>query len=103
MINLSDRVYQKLLLVPAGKVTTYKELSKACGTRAYRAVGQILKRNQFPVTVPCHRVISSSGHLGGYYGVTSGKGIERKVVLLRNEGVEIKGMKIDLDRFGYKF
>ena len=46
------------------------------------ALGQACGANPVPVLIPCHRVIRSSGELGGF-----GAGIERKIALLAREGV----------------
>ena len=48
-----------------------------------RAVGQAMRRNPFPIVVPCHRVLASGGRLGGYSG--SG-GLSTKLALLTLEG-----------------
>ena len=97
---LSTRVYKKLLLVPKGKITTYGELSKAVGLKnGHRAIGMIMKKNPFPVIVPCHRVVKSNGKVGGYvYG-------ERvKSRMLVNEGIKIKdGKIIDFDKERFYF
>ena len=97
---LSTRVYKKLLLVPKGKITTYGELSKAVGLKnGQRAIGMIMKKNPFPVIVPCHRVVKSNGKVGGYvYG-------ERvKSRMLVNEGIKIKdGNIIDFDKERFYF
>ena len=74
---------ETLLQVPKGKVTTYRELAHATGTRAYRAVGQALKNNPHPIDVPCHRVIKSDGRVGGYGGFSTS---EKKALLLEKEG-----------------
>ncbi len=51
--------------IPKGRVLTYKEVAKLAGSPlAYRAVGNILNKNYDP-NIPCHRVIKSSGALGG--------------------------------------
>jgi methylated-DNA-[protein]-cysteine S-methyltransferase len=55
-----------------------------------RAVGQALKCNPFAPKVPCHRVVASSGALGGFMGQTEGKEIARKISLLKEEGVLVK-------------
>ena len=69
--------------IPAGNVTTYAALARAVGApRAARAVGNALNKNPFAPAVPCHRVISSSGELGGY-----GLGPKVKLAILKNEGV----------------
>lgn len=88
-IDLATRCYALLLTVPEGRVTTYKELAHALGTKAYRAIGQIMNRNPDAPRVPCHRVVNSSGQLGGY-----AFGIEAKVKILRNEGVRVEDGKI---------
>ena len=99
-MTLSTRVYKKLLLVPKGKITTYGELSKAVGLKnGQRAIGMIMKKNPFPVIVPCHRVVKSDGKVGGYvYG-------ERvKSRMLANEGIKIKdGKIIDFDKERFYF
>ena len=66
-----EKIYKNLLQVPPGKITTYSELSKSIGLEnGQRIVGQIMKKNPFPVIVPCHRVVKSDGGIGGYaFGV----------------------------------
>jgi len=78
-------VLEETSKVPRGQVATYSEIAKRIGKpKAVRAVGQALRRNPIPIAVPCHRVISSDGTLGGYSGRM---GDERKVTLLQIEGV----------------
>ena len=75
-------VLTELQRVPRGEVTTYGALSARIGRpRAVRATGTALGRNPIPIIVPCHRVLPSSGGVGGYGG-----GPERKRVLLELEG-----------------
>ncbi len=89
-MKLEHKVYEKLLQVPKGKVTTYGELAKAVGLKnGQRAIGRIMNKNPFPVIVPCHRVILSSGKIGGYAW-----GEKIKSNMLSKEGVEIKKGKI---------
>lgn len=85
-----ERVYELLRTVPRGRVTTYKLLARALGSRAYRAVGQILRVNPDAPRTPCHRVIASDGTLGGFMGDTAGLSLRKKISLLRSEGVEVK-------------
>ncbi len=71
--------------VPRGQVATYAEIAQRVGKpRAFRAVGQALRHNPIPIVLPCHRVISSDGTLGGYGGAL---GSQRKIELLKLEGV----------------
>lgn len=79
------RVYLALLEVPRGETITYKQLGERIGCRSAQAVGQALRRNPFAPDVPCHRVISSDGTLGGFHGQREGEMIERKRALLEME------------------
>jgi methylated-DNA-[protein]-cysteine S-methyltransferase len=84
--ELKNEVYNILLKIPAGKVSTYGDIAKALGyPTAARLVGQILHDNPNPVTVPCHRVVQSDGRLGGY-----AYGSERKRQLLEKEGIRFR-------------
>lgn len=68
--------------VPAGQVVSYHDIARRIGRpEASRAVGQALGHNPVPIVIPCHRVVTSSGGLGGYIG---GLAIKRK--LLKLEG-----------------
>lgn len=62
------KVWEALLQVPSGHVTTYSELGKAVGhPAAQRAVGTAVGRNPISFLVPCHRALRKSGGLGGYH------------------------------------
>ena len=99
-MNLDKLVYKKLSQVPQGKVTTYSELAKAVGLKnGQRVIGQIMKKNPFPVIIPCHRVVKSDGQVGGY-----AYGIEVKENMLKNEGIKInKGQILNWEKIFYKF
>jgi len=61
------KVYEVAGRIPFGQTRSYKWVAKESGnSEAVRAVGQALKRNPFPLIVPCHRVIKSDGRVGGY-------------------------------------
>ena len=63
------KVLYKLLEVPRGAVVSYQALGAAAGApKGARAVGNALHNNPVPIYVPCHRVITSSGGIGGYGG-----------------------------------
>lgn len=67
MTPFAKRVYKVVSSIPIGEVRTYKWVARAAGRpRAHRAVGQILKRNPYPIIIPCHRVVKSDSSLGGY-------------------------------------
>jgi AraC family transcriptional regulator, regulatory protein of adaptative response / methylated-DNA-[protein]-cysteine methyltransferase len=61
------KVWEALLAVPPGQVTTYSDLAAAVGApRAARAVGNAVGQNPLAWLIPCHRAIRKSGALGGY-------------------------------------
>lgn len=65
--SFAKKVYKAVLSIPLGQVRTYKWVAEKAGKpKAYRAVGQVLNKNPFPVIVPCHRVVAARGKLGGY-------------------------------------
>lgn len=76
------RVLGATARIPFGALKTYKQVAAEAGSpRGSRAAGNALGANPLPIVVPCHRVVHSSGGLGGYTG-----GLERKRVLLGVEG-----------------
>jgi len=99
-MNLDKKIYKKLLEVPKGKITTYGELAKAAGMKnGQRAVGKIMNKNPYPLIIPCHRVVKSDGHIGGY-----AYGEDIKSYMLTQEGIIIKNGKIlDLENKMYRF
>ena len=100
--QLSSSCYFLLKEIPKGKVTTYKALAKVLNTKAYRAIGQIMKRNPNPITTPCYKVVKSDGSLGGYLGPDP-KNISKKIQLLKNDGIEIENNKVNLDKYLFDF
>jgi len=62
------KVWEALLTIPSGHVTTYSEIAQAIGNpRAVRAVGTAVGRNPVSWLIPCHRALRKSGALGGYH------------------------------------
>ncbi len=80
-----QRVWKELVKIPYGSTITYKQLARRVGVpRGFRAVGRANGSNPLPIIIPCHRVISHDGSLGGY-----SSGIKTKEFLLRLEGAII--------------
>jgi AraC family transcriptional regulator, regulatory protein of adaptative response / methylated-DNA-[protein]-cysteine methyltransferase len=79
--NFQIKVWEALLNIPTGMVTTYEHIAAQIGNPdAARAVGTAVGRNPIAVLIPCHRVIRKSGDFGNYrYGVA------RKKALLARE------------------
>lgn len=82
MTEFQQKVYDALLLIPRGKVTTYKLLGDYIGCKSAQAIGQALTRNPNAPHVPCHRVIKTDMTIGGY-----AFWILKKEDILREEGV----------------
>ena len=99
-MNIEKKIYKKLLEVPRGKITTYGELAKAVGMKnGQRVVGQVMNKNPYPALIPCHRVVLSSGKVGGY-----AYGEKTKTNMLSKEGISIQNGKIlDLKEKMYRF
>ena len=88
--NPTLTAFQKKVLVvtlniPRGEVRSYNQVANEAGSpRSARAVGSVMAKNPYAPMVPCHRVISASGSIGGYSG-----GVAKKRRLLKKEGVKI--------------
>ncbi len=89
--KFQQEVWELLLKIPYGKLTTYGALAKAVAARqgkekmSAQAIGGAVGRNPVGIIVPCHRVVGSNGDLTGY-----ASGIEKKERLLRMEGISIR-------------
>jgi methylated-DNA-[protein]-cysteine S-methyltransferase len=79
------RVWRALLAIPPGKVKSYGDVAREIHSSP-RAVGHACRTNPVPVVVPCHRVVSADGGLGGYMGAFTGDPLAIKEWLLRHEG-----------------
>lgn len=100
MTEFEQKVLQLVKKIPRGRVTTYKLLGNKLGNvRLARPIGNALNKNEKLIKIPCHRVIKSNGHVGGYK-----LNIGRKIKLLREEGIKIKNKRINnFVAFLYKF
>lgn len=76
---------QAMLDIPLGETRSYGDLARATGAIA-KAAGQACASNPYPIIVPCHRVLPSSGVLGNYSG---GEGPTTKAWLLAHEGANV--------------
>ena len=75
------RVWEELQKIPHGETRSYAAIAAAIGRpTAFRAVAQANGANRIAIVIPCHRVINTSGALGGY-----SSGVERKQWLLQQE------------------
>lgn len=94
-----ERCYALLNQIPAGKVTTYREIANALNSKAWRAVGSAMAKNKNLIKVPCHRVVRSDGTIGQY-----ALGADKKAALLSDEGIDVANGKVrDLGRYMHRF
>ena len=76
------RVWEAALKIPFGQTRSYAWVAGQIGSpRAARAVGSALKKNPYPLIIPCHRVVKSGGDIGEY-----ARGRKAKGQLLELEG-----------------
>lgn len=84
--DFQRRVWTALREISAGRTLSYAQLAQRIGNaRAARAVGSANGRNPLCIVVPCHRVISADGTLGGFSA-----GLDAKRWLLRHEGATFR-------------
>lgn len=88
-------LYAALRTVGWGETVSYGDLARRIGadTGASRAVGAAMGRNPWPLIVPCHRVLTSDGRLGGF---SAPGGTRTKTALLAREGVHLDGGQLAL-------
>ena len=79
--NTEIKVYKNLQKINPGKTISYKELGEKSGLKkAARFIGNTMAKNNFPIIIPCHRVIKSNGDMGHFSG-----GVHIKKYLLELE------------------
>lgn len=84
-------VWELLLKIPYGEVTTYGDLAKQIAHQrgisrmSAQAVGGAVGNNPVSIIVPCHRVVGANGNLTGY-----ASGLDNKIALLKQEGFNMK-------------
>lgn len=101
MTDFELKVYKLTEQIPKGKVSTYGEIARALGNKGLaRAVGNALHKNPYEGVVPCHRVVSSSGHMAKNFGF-GGPLLQRD--MLCQEGVEVVNLEVDLEEYLYIF
>jgi O-6-methylguanine DNA methyltransferase len=81
--DFQHKVWKALCDIPSGQTVSYKDIAQKIGnSKAMRAVGSAIGRNPISIFIPCHRVITSNGGLGGYLW-----GLDIKSKLLEKEAL----------------
>ncbi len=89
-MNLCEYTYYLVRQIPPGKVSTYGAVAKALGNKHYaRAIGKYMNKNPDADTMPCFKIVSSNGGLGGF-----GLGIEDKIRRLMEDNIKVKDGRI---------
>ncbi len=92
-----QHVWKALLEIPRGIVVSYQDLANRLHMpKAVRAVANAVGANPISPLIPCHRIVGSRQHMGGYHW-----GVPAKATLLREEGVDLssfKGLPIGLEK-----
>jgi O-6-methylguanine DNA methyltransferase len=83
MTEFERKVLKEVLKIPLGKTLTYKQIAIRLGRpKAFRAVANALRKNPYPIFIPCHRVIRSNKEVGGY---SLGKELKEKLINLEKK------------------
>lgn len=94
--EFQETVWSILLSIPYGKIISYGEIAnevakdRGIERMSAQAVGGAVARNPIDLIIPCHRVIGKNGNLTGYAA-----GIDKKIELLKLEGVDTRRMYIN--------
>ncbi|GIL17400.1 MAG: hypothetical protein BroJett040_11510 [Oligoflexia bacterium] len=74
LTDFQKMVYEKLSQTKPGETLSYGDLGNKCGAKnAARAVGTTMRKNRFPIIIPCHRVLPQSGRIGNYSAANGSK------------------------------
>jgi AraC family transcriptional regulator of adaptative response/methylated-DNA-[protein]-cysteine methyltransferase len=92
--NFQIKVWEALLNIPTGSVTTYEHIAAQIGNpKAVRAVGTAVGHNPIAVLIPCHRVIRKAGEFGNYrYGSALKKALLAREIILSGAMSGLRGM-----------
>ncbi len=87
MTEFEKKVLREVVKIPLGEVRSYKWVAEKIGhPRAVRAVANALRKNKFPLFIPCHRVVRSNGDIGGY---SLGKDLKKDILEMEKHIKEI--------------
>ncbi len=83
MTEFEKKVLKAAAKIPLGQLRSYKWVAQKAGRpKAYRAAANALRNNPYPIVIPCHRVIKSSGDIGGY---SQGYSEKKKLIKLEKK------------------
>lgn len=98
--NVFERIYSVVKMIPKGKVATYGQIALLAGNpRWARVVGYALHVNPDPKNIPCYRVVNRKGEVSGAFVFG---GANMQIDLLKKDGIEVIGNKVDLEKYIWK-
>ena len=96
-MNTFERIYAAVQTIPKGKVASYGQIALLAGNpRWARVVGYALHVNPDPGHIPCYRVVNRNGEVSRSFAF-GGENVQ--IELLRAEGVEVSGGRVDLSKY----
>lgn len=100
-MNIFEKIYKIISLIPKGKVMTYKQIADILGIKNPQIVGFALHQNKNPEKIPCHRIVKNNGSLAKGYVFGGKKEQKRK---LKEDGVIfLENGKIDFEEHLFNF
>lgn len=92
-----EKIYEVVKKIPFGKVATYGQIAMLAGNpRWARVVGYALHVNPDPEKIRCYRVVNRFGELSEAFAFG---GINEQAELLKAEGVEVEGNRVNLEKY----
>lgn len=96
-MDLAEKIYAAVRLIPRGKVATYSQIAALVGNRNLRRyVGNALHKNPSNDITPCHRVVNAKGFCSGSFAFG---GLDIQKEKLEAEGVLFVDGHVDMERF----
>ena len=98
MTDTTRRIIEQILAVPAGRVSSYRDIAQQAGLpNGARQTVRVLHSMSEKYNLPWHRIIRSNGSIA----LKEGAGRELQISLLRSEGVEVSPLgRVNMERFG---
>jgi methylated-DNA-[protein]-cysteine S-methyltransferase len=83
--DLEKRILKEVKKIPYGETLSYEEVAeKVCNKNLRRAVGRTVKKNRFPIVIPCHRVIGKGGKMTGF-SADGGIALKEKLINMEKQ------------------
>lgn len=99
-MNTFEKIYEVVKQIPKGKVATYGQIATLAGNPHWsQIVGYALHVNPDPKTIPCYRVVNRFGEVSKAFAFG---GENMQIGLLKDDGIEVKDGKVDLEKYQWR-